>query len=300
MIAVRRAETEADLELWTRIRNVVEPDQPSTLEDLRDGQRRSPETRHWLAEAGGEAVGCSFAAFSAVPGRVFVLPRVVPGARGRGAGSALLEEGLAYARELGVGRARTSVDGSDEAALGFAARRGFEEVDRQVELVRPLACEDPALLPPEEIELEDVPAARVPELRALVAAGVADMPVAGGLDERAVDELLDELEHALYRVVAWKHGEPVGVAGLLRYGASEDALEHAFTTVVRAERGRGIAQALKAACIRWGAAHGYRELVTWTQTGNEAMQAVNLAVGFRVGQVSITLERPLESGRAIV
>jgi hypothetical protein len=32
--------------------------------------------------------------------------------------------------------------------------------------------------------------------------------------------------------------------------------------------------------------------VTWTQQGNDAMQAVNERVGFRPGKVSITVEGP--------
>lgn len=55
----------------------------------------------------------------------------------------------------------------------------------------------------------------------------------------------------------------------------------------------GIAQALKQACIHFAAGVGYRELVTWTQMGNDAMQAVNLGAGFRPGHVSITVEGPL-------
>ena len=41
----------------------------------------------------------------------------------------------------------------------------------------------------------------------------------------------------------------------------------------RSHRGRGIATALKQALIHWAAANGYRELTTWTQDGNAAMQA---------------------------
>jgi GNAT superfamily N-acetyltransferase len=293
MTVVRRAESEAELEVWTRIRNVVERDEPTTLDDLRDNLRRHPEARYWLA-AGGEDVGCCFANLSSVPGRVFVLPRVVPAARGRGAGTALLDAALAYARELGGERARSSVDGADDLALAFAARRGFEEVDRQVELVRPLRPGETAVVEaPRGIVLEELPAARVPELRELVSRGVEDMPVAGGLDDGFAGELLEEFERSLFRVVAREEGRPVGVAGLLPYGARTDALEHAFTTVLRSHRGLGIAQALKAECVRWGAAHGYGELVTWTQTGNDAMQAVNVAAGFRPGHVSITVERAL-------
>ena len=292
MIVVRRAES-ADLGVWTRIRNLVEPDEPTTLDDLRDNLRRHPEARYWLA-ADGEDVGCGFANFSSVPGRVFVLPRVVPAARGRGAGAALLDAALAYAGELGGERARSSVDGADDLSLGFAARRGFDEVDRQVELVRPLRPGETTVpAAPRGIVLEELPADRVPELRELVGRGVEDMPVAGGLDDGFAGELLEEFERSLFRVVARDGGRPVGVAGLLPYGARTDALEHAFTTVLRSHRGRGIAQALKAECVRWGAAHGYGELVTWTQTGNDPMQAVNVAAGFRPGHVSITLERPL-------
>ena len=293
MIAVRRAEAEAELELWTRIRNLVEPDEPTTLEDLRDNLRRHPEARYWLARD-GEDVGCGFANFSSVPGRVFVLPRVVPAARGRGVGAALLDAALAYARELGGERARSSVDGADEASLGFAARRGFEEADRQVELVRPLGPGETAVVEaPQGILVEELAADRVAELRELVDRGIEDMPVAGGLDDGFADELLEEFERSVFRVVVRDGGLPVGVAGLLPYGAREDALEHAFTTVLRSHRGRGVAQALKAECVRWATANGYAELVTWTQTGNDAMQAVNVAAGFRPGQVSITLERPL-------
>ena len=293
MIAVRRAESEAELELWTRIRNLVEVDNPTTVEELRQGVRRQPETRHWLAEEDGEAIGCAFVSASSVPGRAFVLPRVVRRSRGRGAGTALLAAGLEYAATLGCERARSHVDGADDRSLRFAARHGFEEVDRQVELVRRLTAGESSGTGVAGIELEELGGDDVQRLRDLVVAGVQDMPVAGGLGDGFADEVLDEYPQAVYRVVARDGEALVGVAGLLPYGARSDALEHAFTTVLRSHRGRGIAQALKASCVRWAAAHGYAELVTWTQTGNEAMQAVNVAAGFRPGQVSITVEGPL-------
>jgi mycothiol synthase len=293
MIAVRRAESEAELELWTRIRNLVEVDNPTTVEELRQALRRQPETRHWLADEDGEAIGCAFVSTSSVPGRAFVLPRVVPQSRGRGAGTALLAAALEYAATLGCERARSHVDGADERSLHFAARHGFREVDRQVELVRRLTAGESSGTAVPGIDLEELGADDVQRLRDLVVAGVRDMPVAGGLGDGFADEVLDEYPQAVYTVVARDGGLPVGVAGLLPYGARADALEHAFTTVLRSHRGRGIAQALKAECVRWAAAHGYAELVTWTQTGNDAMQAVNVAAGFGPGQVSITVEGPL-------
>ncbi len=290
---VRPAVTDDELELWTRIRNLVEVDNPTTIEDVRNGLRHQPETRHWIAEDGGEAVGCAFVSRSSVQGRAFLLPRVVPEARGRGVGTALVQAALEAIRGLGCDTVRSHVDGADLEALRFAARHGFVEVDRQVELVRALReAEQPATAPP-GIELEQRAAERVEELRPLLVAAVEDMPVVGAVDATLVDELVDEFRSARYLVVALDGAALVGLAGLIRYGAREGALEHAMTTVARTHRGRGIAQALKQACVRWAAGAGYRELVTWTQQGNDAMQAVNLKAGFRPGHVSITVEGPL-------
>ena len=290
---VRPATTEADLELWTRARNRVEVDNPTTVQDLRDGLTRQPETRHWLAEEDGEPVGCIFVARSSVAGRAFVLPRVVPEARGRGVGTALVQSVLEYVRELGCDAVRSHIDGNDHAALRFAARYGFAEVDRQVELVRPLGESERPAVPPAGIELVELAPERAEELRPLLVVAAEDMPVAGGIGSHFADQLVDELRDARYLVTALEGGVLVGMAGLSRYGARQEALEHAMTTVARTHRGRGIAQTLKQACVRWAADAGYRELVTWTQQGNGAMQAVNERVGFRPGHVSITVEGPV-------
>lgn len=290
---VREITSGADRESWTRVRNRVEADSPSTLDDLLQVLRHKPETRHWLAEEDGEAVGCVFTSRGSVPGRVFVLPRVVPEARGRGVGGALLAEALSYARTLGPELVRSHVSGNDAHSLGFAYRRGCAEVDRQVELVRDL---DPDEEPPPSIAGIELAEHRGdPEpLRPLVAAGVADMPVVGGTGAVFVDELVDELRRAVHVVTAREGGVVVGLAGLASFGAGrEDALEHAFTTVLPTHRGRGIAKALKQACVRWSSARGYRQLVTWTQDGNAAMQAVNESVGFGPGKFLITVEGPL-------
>ena len=289
---VRRA-TDVDFELWTRVRNRVEVDNPTTVEDLRSGLALQPETRHWLAEEDGEPVGCAFAARSSVPGRAFVLPRVVPEARGCGVGTALVEAALEYVGELGCDFVRSHIDGDDSAALRFAARSGFVEVDRQVELVRPLGKSEPPAVPPAGIELAELAPGRAEELRPLLVAAAEDMPVAGGIGSHFVDQLVAEPRDACFLVTALDGGVVVGTAGLSRYGAREEALEHAMTTVARTHRGRGIAQVLKQVCVRWAADAGYRELVTWTQQGNDAMQAVNERVGFRPGKVSITVEGPV-------
>ena len=290
---VRPAVTDDDLELWTRVRNLVEVDNPTTLEDVRNGLKHQPERRHWIAEDGGGAVGCVFVSRSSVQGRAFVLPRVLREARGRGVGTALIQATLETIRELGCDTVSSHVAGDDLDAMRFAARRGFVEVDRQVELVRTLGKVEAPAVPPAGIELAPVRPEQRDELRVLVVAAIEDMPVVGGVGPELVDELLDELDEAELALVALDGGAIVGAAGVMRYGAREDALEHVLTTVARTHRGRGIAQALKQACVHWAAGAGYRELVTWTQKGNDAMQAVNLKAGFRPGRVSITVEGPL-------
>jgi len=45
--------------------------------------------------------------------------------------------------------------------------------------------------------------------------------------------------------------------------------------------------------LAWAARSGIREVVTWTQTGNEAMRAVNEHLGYMTRTISRTVERPL-------
>jgi GNAT superfamily N-acetyltransferase len=87
--------------------------------------------------------------------------------------------------------------------------------------------------------------------------------------------------------------ELVGMAGLLRDVDRPERAENALTTVRRDFRGRGIARALKKTTIAWASDRGLREIYTWTQTGNENMQAVNERLGYVTRTVSISLRRPL-------
>ena len=73
-----------------------------------------------------------------------------------------------------------------------------------------------------------------------------------------------------------------------------DTAEHGLTVVRRAWRRRGLATALKARELAWASENGLRELVTWTQRGNEALQAVNERLGYGVRSVSLSVRRPLK------
>ena len=73
--------------------------------------------------------------------------------------------------------------------------------------------------------------------------------------------------------------EIVGFSGLVAHdndGVAEDGL-----TVVRRDwRHRGLATALKRMELAWAAEHGFSEVVTWTQRGNEGMRSVNERLGY--------------------
>jgi mycothiol synthase len=72
-------------------------------------------------------------------------------------------------------------------------------------------------------------------------------------------------------------------------GVAEDGL-----TVVRREwRRRGLAMALKQRELAWARGAGFAEVVTWTQSGNESMRAVNERLGYEYRDVAITMAATL-------
>jgi mycothiol synthase len=87
-------------------------------------------------------------------------------------------------------------------------------------------------------------------------------------------------------------GEIVAYSGLVEHdnpGVAEDGL-----TVVRRDwRRRGLALGLKRMELAWAAENGFREVVTWTQRGNEGMRHLNELLGYEYRAVTITMLAPL-------
>jgi GNAT superfamily N-acetyltransferase len=71
--------------------------------------------------------------------------------------------------------------------------------------------------------------------------------------------------------------------------------EHGLTVVRRDRRRRGIARALKLSQLHWASSTGVVELVTWTQKGNEGMQAINRSLGYVDHARVLTFTGPLPS-----
>jgi mycothiol synthase len=299
MIVVRPAETDADLEAWIRVRRVVLPDESAgTVEEHR--ARESEERLLLLAELDGELAGSGLADRSDMAGRFGVAPRVLPDFRRRGVGTALLRELAGHAGRFDVPEA--SADTVDDGSKAFAERFGFRETDRQVEQVKVLGDEQSTELP-EGVEVVSV--AERPELLEqaypLAAEGYADFATAAPVSISLEDWLRDEATLPGGSLAALVGGELVGYSGLIAHdnpGVAEDGL-----TVVRRDwRRQGLALALKRLELHWAAKNGIREVVTWTQRGNEGMRRLNERLGYEYRTVSLTmcapLPLPLDSGRS--
>ena len=293
-IEIRQARSEEDYEAWRQVRLAVLPnEQALAVERMR--LQDAPVRLLLVATLDGELAGSGLGDRSDT-GLGFVAPRVIPARRGHGVGSALLERLLAHVVGHGFVTASAHVDGADAAAVGFAQRRGFVEVDRQVEQVRTVrAVEDngPGF---DGIELTTI--GERPELLGaayeLAVEGYADLAIAVGTVEVSREQWLrDEATLPDGSVVALADGEIVGFAGLGRWEGDPTRAEHGLTVVRRAWRGRGLAPAMKQRQIAWAAANGIRELVTWTQRGNENMQRVNHRLGYGIRSESLTMHRPL-------
>jgi mycothiol synthase len=291
MISVRKTETDADLEAWIRVRRAVLPNESAGTVDLLRA-RESPERLLLLAEVDGEPAGSGVSDRSDLRDRFSIVPRVLPSCRRRGIGTALLEPLVEHAALFDVDKVATQVD--DEGSRAFAERFGFREVDRQVEQVKRLGTE-PAPRPSlEGLEIVTI-AERADLLEAaypLALEGYADMATQRPATISRENWLREEATLPAGSFVALAGDEIVGYSGLLRHdkpGTAEDGL-----TVVRRDwRHRGLAVALKHRELAWAAANGFREIVTWTQQGNEGMRRLNERLGYEYRAESVVMVAPL-------
>ena len=289
-VEIRVAESDADFEAWARVKRAVLPNERAwTPQEFRE--RARPERLVLVAELDGEVVGAGLADLSDVAGRAAVTPRVAPHARRRGIGTALLRELVSHGSGLDVELLSARVE--DEGSRAFAERFGFSETDRQVEQVKVLGDEPEP--PPLPEGVETVTIAERPELlreaHPLGVEGFADMALDGSATISLEDWLSDEATHPEGSFVALAGGEIVGYSGLCKL--SEGVAEDGLTVVRRDWRRRGLATALKRRELTWAAANGIREIVTWTQTGNDGMRRANELLGFEYRSVSITMVAPL-------
>jgi GNAT superfamily N-acetyltransferase len=189
-VTIRPAETDADLDAWRRVRIAVLPNErTATVEEMR--QSSGPDQLLLLAELDGDVVGCGIADRSDLAGQGSLAPRVIPDARRRGVGTALLRAVDEHLRAHGVHELTVGVSTANEGALRMYAREGFRPL-MSTWWARPVP--EPAAspgVPVDVVDPEDVDDLR-PLWRALCehhdAVGPAYLP-----ERRDPDEAFDRL-----------------------------------------------------------------------------------------------------------
>jgi mycothiol synthase len=293
MTTLRIVELPADLETWARIKSTVVPNEPVTAEQIVASDE--PGRLLLLAERDGVAVGCGIAAPSHFGGRAFVAARVLAEHRRQGIGTELLHALSEHARTLGRDGINSFVYADEPHSIAFVEHFGLVDADYQLEQVRTIGDEDAPDLPA-GLELVAVAGRREELLTAawpVALEAYADLPLPGEVTYNLDEWLREEATRPEGSFVAFEDGEIVGWAGLSTHANGDATAEHGLTAVRRDRRGRGIGRVLKRTQLRWAAENGVVELVTWTQRGNEAMQALNRNLGYVDKSKVITYQGPL-------
>ena len=95
--------------------------------------------------------------------------------------------------------------------------------------------------------------------------------------------------------IAIRDGRYVGESSLSKEGIDPTIIYQSLTGVLREERGKGIAMALKLKTVEYARAHGFRRIRTWNDSLNRPMLAINEALGFAKEPAWITFGKDLSA-----
>lgn len=229
------------------------------------------------------------------PGHLFIHLEVEEPYRGRGVGTALyeaLKPGMDGAPCLSCAVAAT-----DEAALQFAARRGFRFDYQMLDGELDLTNFDPA---PWRDAVDRAEAGGVrfvtlatapdvlPDLYELDRQASADVPQWAGFMPPYEEYCANLLHGDPFGVVIalGDDGRPVGFMATDPTGHTE------FLCVAQSHRGRGIALALKLLTIDWARRKGLRALQTNTNAASTPILALNRMLGYVTSPGTTYLVKP--------
>ena len=311
---------EDDYPTLVALSNESYPDYGWTLEEVRhaDADWR-PEgffQRRVIAEENGAAVGYSDIFHSRgqfVPHNYNVDVIVRPSERRRGIGGMLYADAERVLRERRAHWARNAAKESLTDSVAFARKIGAVELKRDWESRLDLASFDPARFAkaPERAAAAGVRITTlaaemkadreaVRKAYALHAEARVDVP---GLDpatpspfERFEEEVLRapwSLPEAYF--IAIRDGRYLGESSLAKEGTDPTTIHQNLTGVLRTERGKGIAMALKLKAVEYARAHGLRQIRTWNDSLNRPMLAINEALGFAKQPAWITFGKDLSA-----
>ena len=297
--------TAADYGVFVQLSNEAYPEYQWTVDEVRfwddDWKPEGYFRRRIFAERGGLPVGyaeVSHARGQFVPANYRVDLVVRPTARRRGIGTLLFDDLLTAVRPRGARWIRTQIKESDRGSVAFARNVGAVELKRDWESRLDLAAFDAAKFagaPARAIaagvrittlgeEMRSDPSA-IRKAYALHEVTRVDVPNLDAPTPSPYERFEHEVLHGPASVpdayfIAMRDGRYVGESSLGKEGTDPGVIYQQLTAVVRDERGKGIAMALKLKAIDYARAHGFREVRTWNASTNRPMLAINEALGF--------------------
>ncbi len=316
-----RAFRDDDLATIVRLSNESYPDYGWTVEELRhmDSDWR-PEgffQRRIIAEVAGAAVGYSEISQSRgqfVPDNYTLDVVVRPESRRQGIGRDLYADAEQVLRSRRARWARNAVKESLAESIGFARMIGAVELKRDWESRLDLTSFDPTRFATaaeraaaagvrittlaEEMTTDPAAVRKAYELHAVARLDVPGLdPATPSPFERFETEVLHapwSLPDAYF--IAIRDGRYVGESSLAREGSDPTLIHQNLTGVLRDERGRGIAMALKLKAVEYARSHGLKHIRTWNDSLNRPMLAINEALGFAREPAWITFGKDLSTG----
>jgi GNAT superfamily N-acetyltransferase len=236
-----------------------------------------------VARTDGRAVGCSFLELEDAP-YASAQVDVVPEARRRGVGSALLAEISRDARANARDELQGEVRENDGETRAYFDRRGYRVVGAERAVALDLSTvADESIAPPDGVRI--VSRAGRPDLLdglyTVAKEALRDIPGETWdppFDEWKAHEIDRPTRRADLWFVALAGDEVIGYAALDVFG---DDGGHALTAVRRTWRRRGVATALKHAQIQAAKREGYRRLFTGSEERNLPMRSLNEKLGYK-------------------
>lgn len=293
-----------DYPSYLELLNLVEPEYPSTLEEVRHEDGLFDRSKYFFLRVvatrpgGDEVLGAAelqHNPWTFHPDRYWTWVGVQPDARGRGIGTRLWERIIAEAHKRGGTALRASVREDYADAIAFAERRGFKERERTWESRLDLATYDPAkfqdrtAIPPgiaittlaRELPRDPEAMRRLYDLNNDLSPDVPRSDPATPPTFEMFREMVTGPGYAPEACFLAKDGDRwIGMSNIFTSEGDPKILYTGFTATRREYRGKGIAWAMKVRAVAWAKAGGYRELRTWNSTLNAPMLSINVRLGF--------------------
>lgn len=296
-----------DYQAVVGIINLVEAPWQTNADETRredeDAAAAGGAVRHYAAVEEGSVIGHGVVrggANSDRPHSYQLELRVHPDRRGRGAGHLLWQRLREDLDGLKPASMRVWVRERCPEGLAFARSCGFVEVSRAGPWTLAVTEADVnTLLPDSGLVLTTLAEERkrrpecLPALHRLRVALDADIPSAEPYPVLSLADFVREAESAWAEgfLIARRGDEYVGLSCLGRSPVDPGEL-HQTITGVRADcRHQGIATALKAHGVRLAQERGYARIVTYVDTTNAPMAALNQKLGFVGGNDAVLMER---------